>query len=182
LDTFAVAGFSLGGPVAVRAATRHPERVTALVLTATFGYANTRLRLAASTWRELHESGDRLLLAKFLTLFALSSPFLEAVPSEQLEAALQGLADTIPPGTPEHTDLVERADVRDDLAAIRIPTLVISTVGDLLVSPDLHRQLAAEIPGARLVEIDSGHLPFAERPEEWQELITGFLGEHRPAR
>jgi pimeloyl-ACP methyl ester carboxylesterase len=181
LDTFAVAGFSLGGPIAIRAATRYPERVTALVLTATFAHANARLRLAASIWRELHESGDHLLLAKFLTLVAFSTPFLETLPPEQLDAALQGLAETIPPGTPEHTDLVERIDVRDDLAAIRTPTLVISTTGDPLVSPDLHRRLAADIPGAQLVEIDSGHLPFAERPEEWQQLITTFLDKHSQA-
>lgn len=181
LDTFAIAGFSLGGPIAIRAATRHPERVTALVLTATFAYANARLRLAASIWRELHESGDPLLLAKFLTLVAFSTPFLDSIPPGQLDPAVQGLADTIPPGTPEHTDLVERIDVRDDLAAIRVPTLVISTAGDPLVSPELHRQLAAGIPGAQLAEFGTGHLPFAERPEEWQQLITTFLDKHSQA-
>ncbi len=182
LSTFAIAGFSLGGPVAIRAATRHPERVTALVLTATFAHANARLRLAASVWRELHEAGDRLLLAKFLALAAFSTPFLDAVAAGQLDAVLHELADGIPPGTPEHTDLVERIDVRADLAGIRVPTLVISTTGDPLVSPDLQRRLAAGIPGARLAEIDSGHLPMAERPEQWQLLITEFLAEHNPAR
>ncbi|MEU8837428.1 alpha/beta fold hydrolase, partial [Streptomyces sp900116325] len=96
LDTFAIAGFSLGGPIAIRAATRHPERVTALVLTATFAHANARLRLAASIWGEVHESGDRLLLAKYLTLVAFSTPFLDAFPPDQLDVALQALAETIP--------------------------------------------------------------------------------------
>src|SRR5690348_8871836 len=32
LDTFAIAGYSLGSPVAIRAATRHRDRVSALVL------------------------------------------------------------------------------------------------------------------------------------------------------
>jgi pimeloyl-ACP methyl ester carboxylesterase len=58
---------------------------------------------------------------------------------------------------------------------------VISTAGDPLVSPELHRQLAAGIPGAQLAEIGTGHLPFAERPEEWQQLITTFLGKHSQA-
>lgn len=42
LDTFAVSGYSLGGPVAIRLAARHPERVSSLVLSATFAYADTR--------------------------------------------------------------------------------------------------------------------------------------------
>src|SRR6266487_1421032 len=45
LSTFAVLGFSLGGPVAIRVAARHPERVTTLVLTAPFPKADARLRL-----------------------------------------------------------------------------------------------------------------------------------------
>ncbi len=182
VDRFAIAGFSLGGPIAIRAATRHPDRVTALVLTATFAHADARLRLAAATWRGIYDGGDRLLLATFLSLFAFSRPFLESLPAEQRDAALRESAAAIPPGTPEHTDLVERIDVRADLARLRIPTLVISTTGDQLVTPDLQQRLAADIPGADLVGIDSGHLPFAERPREWRQLMTTFLDEHRQSR
>ncbi len=178
---FAIAGFSLGGPIAIRAATRHPDRVTALVLTASFAHADTRLRLAASTWRELYESGDLPLLAKFLTLVAFGRSFLDALSTEQRAATLRGFVDTTPPGTPEHTDLVERIDVQADLADLAIPTLVISTTADQLVSPDLQRRLAAGIPRARRVDIDTGHLPFAERPEEWRRLMTTFLAAHRQA-
>ena len=174
-------GFSLGGPIAIRAAARHPDRVTALVLTASFAHADTRLRLAASIWRELHEAGNQLLLASFLALSAFSPAYLEALAPGQLEAAVEVLAGAVPPGTPEHTDLIGRIDVRRDLAGIRSPTLVISTTADPLVSPDLHRQLADGIPGAQLAEIESGHLPMAERPEQWGQLIAAFLAEHHPA-
>jgi pimeloyl-ACP methyl ester carboxylesterase len=178
LDTFALAGFSLGGPIAVRAAARHPERVNALILTATFAHRDARLDLAARLWAELHEAGDHERLAAFLSLVAFSTEALRATPPETLRAGIEALATVIPPGTPEHVDLVRRIDVRDDLAGITAPTLVISTTADPLVSPALHRYLAEHIPGARLAALDSGHLPFAERPAEWLALITDFLARH----
>jgi pimeloyl-ACP methyl ester carboxylesterase len=178
LRRFALAGFSLGGPVAIRAAARHPERVSALVLTATFAYRDARLDLAAKLWSDLYESGDAVRLSEFLTLVAFGAETLRAMPERELRAAIDGLAELIPAGTPEHVDLVRRADVRADLASITAPTLVVSTTGDPLVSPHLHEELAARIPGARLARIATGHLPFAERPAEWLDLITGFLAEH----
>ncbi|MEU6229862.1 alpha/beta fold hydrolase [Streptomyces sp. NPDC047042] len=48
---FAVLGFSLGTQVAVRAAVRHPERVTALVLTAGFARPDDHLLGLLPGWR-----------------------------------------------------------------------------------------------------------------------------------
>ncbi|WP_328923566.1 alpha/beta hydrolase [Streptomyces sp. NBC_00190] len=178
LNTFALHGYSLGGPVAIRAAARHPERVAALVLTATFPHRDNHLVLATSIWRKLAESGDRELLAEYLTMMAVGADALEAIPDDQLQQALAFTAASIADGTPEHAELAPRIDVRDDLAHIKAPTLVISTVQDGFTSTRLHRQLADGIPGAKLVEILTGHLPMVERPEEWQQLITDFLAEH----
>ncbi|WP_328764928.1 MULTISPECIES: alpha/beta hydrolase [unclassified Streptomyces] len=178
LETFALHGYSLGGPVAIRAASRHPERVTALVLTATFAHRDNRLSLALPVWRKLAESGDRQLLAEYLTMMALGADALEAMPEEQLQQAVGFTAASVAEGTPEHAELAPRIDVRDDLAYVKAPTLVISTTQDRFTSTRLHRQLADTIPGAELVEIRTGHLPMVERPEEWQQLITDFLTKH----
>jgi pimeloyl-ACP methyl ester carboxylesterase len=178
LERFALAGFSLGGPVAVRAAAKHPDRVSALILTATFAYRDARLDLAAKLWGDLFEAGDTTRLAEFLTLAAFSAETLRAMPERELRLAIEGLAQLIPAGTPEHVDLVRRADVRGDLTWVTAPTLVVSTTADPLVSPHLHEELAAGIAGARLARIATGHLPFAERPGEWLGLMTGFLAEH----
>ncbi|MET9801438.1 alpha/beta fold hydrolase [Streptomyces sp. NPDC006368] len=181
LDRFAVAGYSLGGPVALRTATRHPGRVTALVLTAPFARVDHRTRLAAEVWRELFASGQRELMGRFLLPLALGPTALDALSPEELRAAVRSTGETAPPGTADHVDLVLRADVRADLAAVAVPTLVISTTRDRLVPPALHRAVAAGVPGARLAELPTGHLPFAEAPEEWGDLITGFLGAQEGA-
>ncbi|MGA5269724.1 alpha/beta fold hydrolase [Streptomyces lydicamycinicus] len=178
LETFAVSGYSLGGPVAIRAAARHSERVTALVLTATFPHRDNRLALALPVWRKLAESGNRALLAEYLTMMALGADALEAMPDEQLQQAIGFTAASVAEGTPEHAELAPRVDVRDDLPGIQAPTLVISTTQDRFTSTRLHRQLADTIPHAQLVEIATGHLPMVERPEEWRQLITDFLKQH----
>ncbi|MFB9906967.1 alpha/beta fold hydrolase [Allokutzneria oryzae] len=175
LGSFAIAGYSLGGPVAIRAATRHPERVTALVLTASFVRPNPRFLLATRLWRELLLAGDGERLAAFVSLIGVGAPTLDEVSQDDLDAALKSTAASIPPGTAEHLDLVDRIDVRPDLPEIAVPTLVISTTFDSLVTPYHHRQLADGIRGAQFAEIATGHLPFVERPEEWLTVMRGFL-------
>ncbi|EPH44966.1 alpha/beta fold hydrolase [Streptomyces aurantiacus] len=182
-DTFALAGYSLGTAVAIRTAARHPSRVKALILTAPFARPDTRMTLNAQTWHHLAAAGtasrDRDKQARFLLPLALSPGALDALSPQALADALRGTAESAPEGTADHVDLVIRTDVRADLAAITAPTLVITTTEDQLVPPALQREVAAGIRGARLAAIETGHLPFAERPTEWQRLITDFLTEQR---
>ncbi|WP_055585614.1 alpha/beta fold hydrolase [Streptacidiphilus griseoplanus] len=179
LDTFALSGYSLGGPVAIRAAVRHPERVTALVLSATFARLDTRTDLTVAIWHQLYESGQHLLLAQYLTYLALSAPLLNSLSPAQVRAAAHQTAPALPAGTGAQVDLVRRTDVRADLAAITVPTLVVVTTGDALIPAGLQQELAAAIPGAQTTELATGHLPFLEQPNQWLESITGFLrGKH----
>ncbi|MEV0390770.1 alpha/beta hydrolase [Nonomuraea sp. NPDC050643] len=180
LETFAVTGYSLGGALAVRAATRHPGRVTALILTAGFARPNPRFRLAVRLWRDLLEDGDAERLAAFVALIGIGAPTLDGFRQDDLDSALKEAAAAIPPGTPDHLALIDQVDVRGDLPGITVPALVISTTYDGLVTPFHHRQLADGIPGARLTELATGHLPFAERPEEWLTLMRGFLDGAHP--
>ncbi|WP_410654183.1 alpha/beta fold hydrolase [Amycolatopsis sp. lyj-112] len=174
LERFAILGYSVGTGVAVRAATRHPERVTGLILTSGFAKPDNRLQLAVDIWRELL-GGDPKLLAKFLIFAASGEKYLNALTPAELEAAIEGLVGFVPEGTLEHVGLVESVDTRAELAGISVPTLVIATMQDGLAPPSHSRELAAGIPGARLVEIDAGHDIGAEARDEWLEAIQKFL-------
>ena len=176
VERFAIIGYSLGTAVAVRAATRHPQRVTGLVLTAGFAHPDNRLRLAAQVWRALLDGPDRVLLARFLTLAGTGAAHLNALDPAVLDAGIAGLADVVPAGTPEHVDLVATVDTRAELAGIAVPTLVVATTLDGLAGPELSRELAAGIPGADLVEIAAGHNIAVEARDEWLAAIRGLLG------
>ncbi|NIH85094.1 alpha/beta fold hydrolase [Amycolatopsis granulosa] len=173
VDRFTLLGYSLGTAVAVRAATRHPDRVTGLVLTAGFARLSNQMRLAVGVWRELLDAGNPGLLAQYMTFVATGRDFLNALSGPELDAALSGLV--VPPGTPDQVDLVAAVDTRPDLPRIAVPTLVIGTRQDLLAPLDLQRELAAGIPGAEYVEIESGHLMQIEARDDWLAHIRKFL-------
>jgi pimeloyl-ACP methyl ester carboxylesterase len=175
LETFAIAGYSLGGPVALRAATRHPERVTALVLTATFAHPNARMRLLVEDWLRHLRSGDAEATARWALLTGAGAPCADRMTPEQLAESVAGGRASVPPGAVEQVELVGSVDVREDLGRVRVPTLVISTVHDAMATPYHHRQVADGIADAQFAELPSGHLPFVEAPDEWLALIRKFL-------
>lgn len=175
VERFAVLGYSLGTAVAVRIAVRHPERVTGLVLTAGFTHPDNRMRLAVRIWQDLLAVGDRELTARYLMLLAASAPALNALSPDAVEAAVAGLADFIPAGSPEHVGLVAGVDTRADLPLVSAPTLVVATVLDGLAPPEHSRQLAAGIPGAELVEVAAGHDVGSEARDEWLAAIRSLL-------
>jgi pimeloyl-ACP methyl ester carboxylesterase len=179
VDRFTVLGYSLGTAVAVRIATRHPERVTGLVLTSGFARPDNRLRLALQVWRALLDIGDRELTARFLVLSATGSSTLDGLEPAALDAAVAGLADFVPSGSPEQVDLGASVDTRAELGRIAVPTLVVATTEDGLTGVPLSRELAAGIPGAELVEIAAGHGIGAEAREAWLAAIRSLLARVR---
>ena len=72
--------------------------------------------------------------------------------------------------------IIGRPDSRPSLAAIRCPTLVLVGEGDELTPPALSQEIAAGIPGARLVVVpDSGHLSTLEQPEQVTEALMQWI-------
>lgn len=72
--------------------------------------------------------------------------------------------------------IMTRADSRPLLASIRSPTLVLVGAQDELTPPHLSEEMAAGIPGAKLVRVpDCGHLSTLERPEAVTEALTEWL-------
>lgn len=173
VPSFAMVGYSMGCAVAVRAATRHPDRVSALVLTAGFTHPNPRLRLAVDLWRALISSGDRAMFAQYMTLIGAGARWLH----ERTAAELRAQVDSTVPGAGDldQLALIDSIDIRQDLPAITVPTLVIATTADHLTPESHSRELAEGIPGALLDRLDSGHLVWAERGTEWLGMITEFL-------
>ena len=73
-------------------------------------------------------------------------------------------------------------DVRPALNSISCPTLVLHGLRDRVCPIDSGRYLAATIPDAKLIELDTGdHIPYVGEPESIVREVKKFLGgESRP--
>ena len=75
-------------------------------------------------------------------------------------------------------------DVREDCGRVRCPTLVLHGQGDGLVPFALGQELAAAVPGARLVALDTrNHVPVAGEPafERFCDAVGAFLHQRPDA-
>jgi class 3 adenylate cyclase/pimeloyl-ACP methyl ester carboxylesterase len=180
LDRFALLGISQGCAVSIAYATRHPERVTHLILYG--GYA-LGWKKRARTEAEKEQSAAMLTLMRlgwgqenpaFRQLF--TSQFMPGGTKEQADwfNELQRIS-----ASPEDAvrNLIAQGDV--DVTAllpkVSVPTLVMHARDEARVPFEAGRRLAAEIPAARFVPLQSrNHLILENEP-----AFTRFLQEIR---
>lgn len=69
-----------------------------------------------------------------------------------------------------------KLDLRDQVKALKNPTLVVFGSEDAATPPPMSRELAALIPGAQLIELAGcGHAPQIQQPEELLRAILPFI-------
>ena len=176
-----VCGWSLGGLVALRLATRHPERVAAIALvssTPCFTRRDDWPHGMAPETLEAFAGGLRAEPAKtirsFVNLNALGGPHARDRMREL--AALLAARGTPPsPALAAGLALLHDTDLRDEVASIDRPAVVIHGGRDVLTPVGAGRWLAGRLPFARLVEIaEAAHLPFVSHPDTVAEALESL--------
>ena len=181
---FPLLGISQGAAVAIEYASRHPERVSKLIL---FGGYPVGWRIDASDQviaeREavmtLTRSGWGREDPAYRHLF--SATFMPSASAEQLAwfDEFQRLT-TSPENASAFLSAFGDIDVREELAAINVPTLVLHSRGDKRVPWETARDLASKIPNARFVTLESeNHLLLENEPaaEAFVREVEAFLAE-----
>ncbi len=167
-----VAGLSLGGMTAMRLAVREPQRLDRLAVLCTSAKPDPQpfLDRAAAVRSGGTAPLAPAIAARWLTPgYAAEHPELVA----KLESMIAGADDD---GYAACAEVVAAVDLREDLARITSPTLVISGQEDLALPP-AHQQLIAEgIPGARLLTLSpAAHLANLEQTRQVTESLLGHF-------
>jgi 3-oxoadipate enol-lactonase len=168
-------GNGFGGFVSVALAVRHGRLFDRLVLVDTGAAIPPEGKPAFHGMAQRVEAGgmEAVLVTALQRMFP--EDFLGAHPkiAEERKASLRAM----------HPDCFAAAcralaqfDRRADLAGIRNPTLVVVGLRDTATPPALSHELAANIPGAALVELPHcGHSPHIQDPEGFWQAIKPFL-------
>jgi pimeloyl-ACP methyl ester carboxylesterase len=188
----ALFGISEGGPMSVLFAATHPDRVTALVLHGAMGRTTEASDYPwASPAQALRESAAEFIVPYWgrqaegmVELFAPS--FADDPQAVEFTARMERTAAS-PAMVQQIFEMFLDIDVRDILPTIHVPALVLHRRGDRVVNRRAGEELAAQIPGARYVELPGiDHLPWAGDAEavlgEIEEFLTGSRSVPEPDR
>jgi 3-oxoadipate enol-lactonase len=183
-ERVSLVGVSLGGRVVLEVTLARPELVEALVLVAPGLPGHDWSDEMKASWDEEEaalEAGDLDAAVEINLRTWVDGPRRSpedvdpAVRRRVAEMQRRAFELQLPfEETAEEELLVP--DMAERLGEIATPTLVVVGEEDV---PDMHAigdRLAAEIPGARRATIaHAAHVPSLERPDEFDELVLGFL-------
>jgi pimeloyl-ACP methyl ester carboxylesterase/DNA-binding CsgD family transcriptional regulator len=182
---FVLLGLSQGGALAIRYALAHPERVTHLVLVNAYGQGG---RVRARTDQERLEAETLVNFVRigwgrenpaFCQFF--TNLFIPGGTAEQhrwwgdleRETASAEVAAAL-------LSEMQGIDALDEARGLRVPTLILHCRGDMRVPFEEGCKLAAAVPGARFVPLESGNHVLLPTEPAWQTLhaeLAAFLGD-----
>jgi pimeloyl-ACP methyl ester carboxylesterase len=181
----------MGGYIAAEIAIQFPERVSRLVLVSAAGVSSAdvahkpiltagRVATALTAYgsaRERELAARPLARHMTLALVARHPRLLKA------DFAYEGFYKGA--GKPGFTDALRAClgyDFRDRLPDVRVPTLIVWGEKDSIIPARDANEFERLIGDSRKVVMrDTGHVPMAERPKAFDDVLLGFLAETGPA-
>jgi len=174
LDRVHFLGLSLGGFVGQWLGIYAPQRLKKLILANTSGYLGP-----SPQWderiRQLQISPDMAAVAEGFLGSWFSAEFRKRE-SETVEVFHAMLMTTPPQGLAGSFAVVRDADLRRTAALINLPVLIIAGQYDTVTALSHSEALAALLPQAQLKVLPVVHLSNIERPSEFVQWVSEFLG------
>ncbi len=193
LSRFVLWSIGAGAGAAIRFAAQHPERVERLILSA--GWARGAASRKDAIWMRLGAAQLETIEGEWgfencnVRVDRLMSGGTSRYPGATLEQVHSHdrmlLRACSPSCAASAIRVAAEFDVSADLGRVRCPTLVTHCRHSRITPFDEVRLMAAGIPGARLVTLDSqSHMPLPQEPafDELVRLIDDFIAQTGAAR
>lgn len=157
VERMTAVGYSMGGPIAKLAWSRHRGRVDSLVLCATARhFVRPEIKALAAAVLPGAVVAARVAPQLFLDRFVRG--FADGRGDPEAAAFLrEEMKDTDPATLMQAVRSLVRFSSHDWLAKIDVPTAVVVTTRDELVAPQRQYKLAAAISGSEVFEVDGDH-------------------------
>jgi len=166
-------GLSMGGMIGMFLGSHAPKRFHSMVLcntAAKFGTPETwNARISAV------QAGGMKAVASAVIERWLTSAYRADHPAETASAVAM-LESANPDGYIANCAAVRDMDVREKLADVQVPALVLAGLHDLVATPADGHFLAERIPGAGYAEVPAAHLSNLEARDEFNRAVLTFLG------
>lgn len=165
-------GLSMGGTIGQFLGSHWSERFPKIVLCSTAAKigtpANWNARIAT-----VQQNGMKAVASAVIERW-FTAPYRASHPAEI--ATMQAmLENTNPAGYAANCAAVRDADLTPWLAAIKVPTLIVSGIHDPATTPADGRFLAEQLPDARLVEVPAAHISNIEAQASFNREVLSFL-------
>ncbi len=173
---FALAGHSMGGYIAFEIYRQAPQRVARLALLNTSAQPDT----PEATERRRGWIADVKAGGYHAVLDGLFANFVHPsrTGDKELQDIVRDMSDDVGPDAfvRQLEAIIGRADSRPTLAAIKCPTLVLTSDEDNVVPNKFSAEIAQGIAGVKFVTIpDCGHLTQLEKPQATTEAMLDWL-------
>ena len=185
LEQFVLFGIAAGSATGMSYAVRRPDRVSRLVLYASFA----RGRLAGSpTSQEVEEAQARLKVMELgwpndtpaYSQFFTSLQMPDASAEQFQSYSDQIRRTTSPANAVAMLRTFLRIDLQEIVPKVSCPTLVLHSRGDSIIRFERGRSVAGLIPGAQFVPLESRNHVLLDTEPAWQQFVEA-LDDFLPA-
>lgn len=173
IDKVILCGLSMGGYIALHAATRHPERISHLILCSTHCMADSEEQKKArtSTIKKILEDG----IEKFAGQFA-GDTLNKNIPENREVIHNLITSQTVKILAAGMSAMAQRQETCSKLSQLTMPVLVLEAVKDEIVSAAQTELLYSKIRHSQLCRLeDTGHISNLESPVLFNQYIERFL-------
>jgi pimeloyl-ACP methyl ester carboxylesterase len=164
-------GFTLGACIALQYGLDYPDEVQGLVLMTIA--MRPKQRAAGSLDFRLRAAEDSAVHDAWLASMRDIMHFVDPELREQLIDCHRQVG---PRSQYQDLVVIDQFDVRDCIASLQPPLLLIRGLDDPLATEDYEREIHNAVPGSQYVALQqAGHFPMAEQPQAVNRAIRIFL-------